>query len=492
MIKNFILIAALSSLASQALAQSSSLPSPASPSQSVPSLPAVQSSLQSIDELKKMSTEDAQIFFQQNYLLKDIKGDFALRRQTLDVFKFLAQVATGQNIMTIAPGEGEKIEASDRRLVRERHLQKIAELSALPQTYETQSQIAELRNQTVSFDGKLNPFKREGFKKMFAQVLIEEEAQGLEITYGAPHVWSQEILEAFPNDFVTGFPKILVAMASGFSSMYLKTDHESDLEKWMLAQPLNSIQYPELFRQSLRLTKGDVYLAVLTMENILSVNWRRPNREDYAIIRRLKPMHNQWNNGGTKFGFWYHFTGTLLYGYTDGKFSSRMAGIIESLGSQLLSGFEAQTQKYYANKWGAYIGDDLAEIVQTKSYRDSALAKSKSKDDLLESSYLNLTEDFRDRLNFVRSPELKISAMYNGHDELESIWVKTQSSDLKSCKLDIAIIDSLDRYAQNWIKKENVDLSVSKWFMLPVSSTGFKSGEIRVFVSGCGNHVGAL
>jgi len=267
--------------------------------------------------------------------------------------------------------------------------------------YETMKQ--DHKNQSVNLEGMTNPINLQGFIKMLNQVLLEE-SQSYKIEVGEFHKWHPQLKKEHPLSLFLKFPKPLIALAQGDTSKFLYTGSEEKLILWILEQPAESITPEMMFRKSLQLNSGNVYLTILSIENILSKFWFTADRENTRINRRLKPFHNQLGSAGDKFGFWYHFFGLILQSYCYGKQSALFAFQIESLISDILAK-EPDYQEDYSGHYASLIGAELRKSVERHSYK-SVISNP---DSLKFENYTNLNEDYFLRLPYEVDKNLSIS-----------------------------------------------------------------------------------
>ena len=313
--------------------------------------------------------EFARQYRQANYQRYDIQSDVALAVYTKSLPKTLFKVLFGiiedngspdggtyTAINPVVPGAPRPDEADIKAL-------------DIPQD-EKERLLIELRNAKIQTEGRENPFRRREMLNMMMQVMKEERVAGIEPSFGEPHTWSPEFLEycrAKGEMIPLGFTKLLTALASGVTSRHFKTGTEAGLINEVLSRQDGSVTIDQMFRASYRLNKGDVYLTILTIENILSDNWRHPRRDDLAVTKKLANICNFYQGKGDKYGAWYHFHGMMLYGYVRGGFRAALIGGVESAGSHVLCGPDEQ-QEDYANSMGGKIGAGLAKTVNGRLY----------------------------------------------------------------------------------------------------------------------------
>lgn len=343
---------------------------------------------------------------------------------------------------------------------------------------EKERMIVQLHNSKLQIDGRINPFRKKEMLNMMMQIINEERANGIEPRFGEPHEWSPQFIQYCKDKgevIPLNFTKLLTALASGVTSRHFKTGTEAALINEILARQDNSMTMDQAFRASYRLNNGDVYLTILTIENILSDNWRHPERDKLAVTRKLAVINNFYNGKGDKYGSWYHFHGIMLYGYVRGGLRAALIGATESVGSHILSGGVDEQQEDYVNSTGGKIGARLAKIMRDKVY----LSFRPDRDYCDPNVYLDLTEDFRDRIEFVESKEFKADLRENG------LWLKSLNRDYLDCHVEVMYNDYTGKLnSKNLVKQDHVDFKAGKSRYFGIST--FDELTIaRAFISGC-------
>ena len=261
------------------------------------------------------------------------------------------------------------------------------------------------RNRVIDIEGRTPPIRTRGFTDMLLTVISQESREGLAPSPGIPHRWSPAFLHHHANDFplISSSSKLFVALAYGVTSRFMVTGLEYQLAHWMAAQHDASISPEMLFRKSYRLNQGDIYLTLLTIENVLSRFWLDDDRDNLLLTRKLKPIINLWQGRGDNFGGWYHLWGMILYGYVEGGWAVSLIQEIESTGSHLLSD-KREVQEEHVNRAGGIIGKQLRDAIASGSWRDA----EPSLYSLSSDHYLNLIEDFLGRLHIAPYPGLEL------------------------------------------------------------------------------------
>lgn len=260
----------------------------------------------------------------------------------------------------------------------------------------------------IELEGHKAPFKVKNMANMMKEVIVEEYQQkGLTPQEGKIHKWSESTRKEMKKQFpvFARMPKLLVALSRGSTSNFMITGTENSLSEYILSRPLNSINLEEMFRASYRINKGDVYQTLLTIQNVLSRYWLTPNRDKRAITTRLKDITN-FNYKADKFGAWYHLFGIMLYGYAHGGLGAKIVGNLESLGGHIMDKFQVdERQENIINNRGGAIGANVRRFVKDEGYKTF-----KSDPGLVEEAcYMDLDEDFSDRLSKVLKKQEKES-----------------------------------------------------------------------------------
>ncbi|HNW43499.1 MAG TPA: hypothetical protein PKI19_03280 [Elusimicrobiales bacterium] len=428
--------------------------------------------------------EFARKYRQAAYAVHDLQSDVALTVYTKGIAKTLLNILIGAIHDGGAVNGGtysdtNPVIPNDPAL--QPHMPTEAEIMAqnIPQE-EKERMLVQLRNSKLTMDGRVNPFKVNEMIKMLLQIMKEESANGITPQLGTPHTWSPEFMEYSKKHgevIPLGFSKLLVALASGVTSRHFKTGQEEALIAYILSRPDMSVTMDELFRASYRLNKGEFYLTLLTNLNVLSDNWRHPQRDQLAVTRKLAQISNFYNGKGDKYGAWYHFQGIMLYGYVQGGLRAWLVGNIESAGSHVLSGANDQDeqQEDYVNSTGGKVGAKIAKAMKKQEYVTFKPDRNYCDPEV----YLNLHEDFRDRMEFVESKEFEAQL-----DE-SRMWLTSKYRDYMDCHVEIMYNDYTGKLnSKNLVKKDHVNFKKGKDVAI---SLGFPDDLTlaRAFISGC-------
>jgi hypothetical protein len=235
----------------------------------------------------------------------------------------------------------------------------------------------------INFESNKSPINPTRLAQSFISVIEEEEKNGINLERGGKHRWSEEFKEhrgIFTSARLKSFgSKILMSLAGGKGNDVLITGQEETLRSFMETLPDQSLTPEELFRKSYQLNKGNLYSTLLTIENVLSSQWRNPKRDQLTTTGKLKPFSKVYGTQGDVFGHWYHMFGMVFFGSVEGKTRAMIAAKSEGLGSQILSHFQGETQENLVNDKAGVVGAYLRRYVSArekgKTYRLPKAAK---------------------------------------------------------------------------------------------------------------------
>ena len=214
----------------------------------------------------------------------------------------------------------------------------------------------------------------------------------------------------------------------------------------------------------------------MTASFILSDNWRHPQRDQLAITKKLAVICNFYQGKGDKYGAWYHFQGIMLYGYVQGAFKAWLVGSIETAGSHVLSGANDQDeqQEDYVNATGGKVGAKVAKAMEKREY----LTFTPDKNYCDPKVYLDLSEDWRDRIEYVESKEFRAQLDEN------RMWLKSLYKDYLDCHVEIIYNDYSGKLnSKNIVKKDHVDFKKGK--DVPIFVSWDELTLARAFITGC-------
>lgn len=407
---------------------------------------------------------------QTQYMEEDPEGDYCLIRRVLLAKTRLTQTLTGKK--SALNEKSARILEIRRELFSEPHI-----LDALNVAEQEATQLdSQPEADSLSIIGRENPIRMDGFREMFAQVIREEAAAGVSPRVGSPLNWSPQTRIRFREHAeILSFSKTLVALAMGVSSRYLVSGYEESLMRWIVDQPHDSIRWDGLFRVAYRMTSGDIYLAVLTIENVLSRHWVESNRARRASTLRLTRMVNYYGSNlddEDRFGSWYHFAGLLLYGYVKGSRNASIVGFIESMGSHVLGKFKSEPQEDWINAKAGKIGATLRTVVERQEYLGPNNPEA-----LRVDRYLSLREDFRDRLPITNDPGFELLIR---HDR---VLLRSHHRTLTNCTIEI--MEDNGRGVDSRFTRTIQNVTLKKGRLTHVTFTLSRLRGARAFISDC-------
>ncbi|MBY0517172.1 MAG: hypothetical protein K2P81_09700 [Bacteriovoracaceae bacterium] len=227
-------------------------------------------------------------------------------------------------------------------------------------------------DQDIGFELKSKAFVSRKVVNMMTQVIQDEYYQsGIEPKLGKEHTFASETYAFYKKEYPvlkSGMTKLFMALGNGLTFRFMVTDKEHALAEIIESRPYESVTLADAFRWSYRLNEGDVYLTLLTLENLFAYHWTNPKRDQVAVVQRLKQFTHYFNKGD-KFGHWYHFWGMVLYGHVRGAARASVVGAIEELLSRLAGGEENQeNQEGRVNVGGGLVGGKLNKMLRSKGY----------------------------------------------------------------------------------------------------------------------------
>jgi hypothetical protein len=203
-----------------------------------------------------------------------------------------------------------------------------------------QDKIIELKCDVFNVSRKA-PFTVDEMTKRIESVVKSfQDKTEKKVFIGEIHDWDQERKKDLRREYpvAINFSKVLTALSLGVSSRYLITNKDKELRSWLEAQELTSVGVEDIFSKSLELQEGDIYRALLSIENVLSEFWKSPNRNNIVQTTKLKSITNHCPGAKPEdvFGSWYHMFGMMLYGCVSGPIRADVVGLTEAAGGRVL------------------------------------------------------------------------------------------------------------------------------------------------------------
>ena len=254
----------------------------------------------------------------------------------------------------------------------------------------------QVKDYTIKFNSAIRKYEQDSGKIVFRS---------------EPHQWSKdqrgELIKKFPPAGVMS--KLLATLAMGATSRFMMTEHDQELRSWIMSQPMSSLNPEDVLSKSLALQEGDIYKALLSIENVLSEYWLSPNRQHLKQTASLKSITNYCPNtpsldaghAGERsglnsedvFGSWYHLFGTMLLGCVEGPIVSGLVGRTESAGGRILDIKKAREQGHNVakhliigtdpqeekiNKRGGRIGHNICKHTPRNYYKNIDIENPKT------------------------------------------------------------------------------------------------------------------
>lgn len=212
--------------------------------------------------------------------------------------------------------------------------------------------ILDIQNNRVVDNSKAEPlFNMQTTLANFKNII---KIGGKEITFGEKHYWA---VGHFSSGKIIA-SKIIMSLATATSARFMYVGQEIPLINWILTRPDDSVTMEQLFSKSYDLNKGNVYLTILTIENVLSDATFEADREKTAVNQKLVDLYAASPN---KFGDWYHLFGTMLAGYAGEP--AEMIADLYGVYRKISRGSDAEKATMAADKTGAKMGVELRKFV---------------------------------------------------------------------------------------------------------------------------------
>ena len=186
-----------------------------------------------------------------------------------------------------------------------------------------------------------SPIKVDDYVDIFNQAIHNFEASSdKKVFMSSEHTWDSDTQREriIKHPLSAIYSKLLLALSIGVTSRYLMTSKDSDLAQFLESATSSSVTPQKLLEKSLELQEGDLYLALLSIENVLSRHWTDKDRGLLKQTDALESIiyHCPSDKEEDKFGAWYHLFGLMLYGCIEGGVKASTIGRIENAGSRVL------------------------------------------------------------------------------------------------------------------------------------------------------------
>lgn len=190
------------------------------------------------------------------------------------------------------------------------------------------------------------------------------------LIYGFWHRFGRHIFrkqKEFPSPLFFR-SKLFLLLACGWTSRYAVTGTEEALKQRIMLYPEGKMQLHHMFMESYVLNRGNLYLTMLTAENVLAGDPYRVDRENDPLQKKLAYLRHDNLKMGDNYGAWYHFFGISMYALIRSGVTARAVAEIESIGSFFLEG--ADRQENYINRYGAIFGRKLKKMFKSKAWQE--------------------------------------------------------------------------------------------------------------------------
>ncbi|PKL38706.1 MAG: hypothetical protein CVV41_22255 [Candidatus Riflebacteria bacterium HGW-Riflebacteria-1] len=302
------------------------------------------------------SQYEAEHYQQETFALEDPKGDAFLMRK-------LDQVPT-KLIQALVKGSYPQAE-----------IQKEKELKALEESMKDKAGFKIGKTVPIDIDRLINKCREIilSYHPHIMPVLGEEHRWSPEakryLAYGFWHRLGRHVFrkqKEFPSPLFFR-SKLFLLLACGWTSRYAVTGQERALTERIMRYPDGKLQLHHMFMESYVLNRGNIYLTMLTAENVLAGDPYRVDRENDPVQKKLAYLRHDTVQMGDNYGAWYHFFGIGMYAIVRTGLVSRSVAEIESLGSLFLEG--ADKQEDYINCYGAIFGKKFRKMLKDETWK---------------------------------------------------------------------------------------------------------------------------
>ena len=298
----------------------------------------------------------AEHYQQTGFALEDPKGDAFLIRK-------LDQVPT------------KLLQALVKSSYPQAEIQKEKELKALEESQKDEAGFKIGKSIPMDIDRLVNKCREiiQHYHPNITPVLGEEHRWSPEakryLAYGFWHRLGRHIFrkqKEFPSPLFLR-SKLFLLLACGWTSRYAVTGQEGALTERVMRYPDGKLQLHHMFMESYVLNRGNIYLTMLTAENVLAGDPYRVDRENDPVQKKLAYIRHDNVQMGDNYGAWYHFFGIGMYAIVRTSLISRSVAEIESLGSFFLEG--ADKQEDYINRYGAIFGKKFKKMLKDEAWK---------------------------------------------------------------------------------------------------------------------------
>ncbi len=233
--------------------------------------------------------------------------------------------------------------------------------------------------------GKEKPVNIDALCNKFIKII--QENPDIKPSLGQEHKWSPDAekymsygkgfwqrVGAFmrgEQDFpapTLGGSKLFIMLACGLTPYLAQTGQEEKLEKKIMEYADRSVKIDDVLRESYVLNKGDLYLTLLTAENVLGRDFFDADRGNRPLQKKLQYIRNDSKPEGDNFGAWYHFAGLALYSLVRPEWMAKSVAAVETFGSLFTE--KKDKQENHINRLGVEFGSKLKKMIEEENWKN--------------------------------------------------------------------------------------------------------------------------
>lgn len=129
-----------------------------------------------------------------------------------------------------------------------------------------------------------------------------------------------------------------------------------------------SVKIDDVLKESYVLNRGDIYLTLLTAENVLGRDFFDADRANRPLQKKLQYIRNDSKPEGDNFGAWYHFAGLALYSLVRPEWMAKSVAAVETFGSLFTE--KSDKQENHINRLGAEFGSKLKKMIKEETWKN--------------------------------------------------------------------------------------------------------------------------
>ena len=233
--------------------------------------------------------------------------------------------------------------------------------------------------------GKEKPVNIDALCNKFIKII--QENPDIKPSLGEEHKWSPDAekymsygkgfwkrVGAFmrgEQDFpapTLGGSKLFIMLACGLTPYLAQTGQEEKLEKKIMQYDDRSVKIDDVLKESYVLNRGDIYLTLLTAENVLGRDFFDADRGNRPLQKKLQYIRNDSKPEGDNFGAWYHFAGLALYSLVRPEWMAKSVAAVETFGSLFTE--KKDIQENHINRMGVEFGSKLKKMIEEETWKN--------------------------------------------------------------------------------------------------------------------------